>query len=143
MQMARSHLLTRRSTTTRGCLCTVRCVDGAANATHAFIPTTHRFSVYLSLHGVHVCCGSMRVSTTHRGMLFARQMGVSRSATAVLAWCISHKGWSLDEAYAYVKKRRGVVKPNRWDVPRHACHASYHAMPPCAAQLSSLWCHVY
>jgi hypothetical protein len=110
MQTARSPLLTRRSTTTRGCR------EG-----HTCFHTNGSLILRLAIPSWRacVCCGSMHVPTTHRDMLFARQMGVSRSATAVLAWCISHKGWSLDEAYAYVKKRRGVVKPNRW-----ACIAS-------------------
>lgn len=39
-------------------------------------------------------------------------MGVSRSASTVIAYVMKQHNWSLDEAHAYVKKRRGIVKPN-------------------------------
>lgn len=44
----------------------------------------------------------------------AKQMGVSRSATAVIAWCMRELGWTLDKAYAHVKKKRNIIKPNRY-----------------------------
>jgi protein phosphatase slingshot len=39
-------------------------------------------------------------------------MGVSRSASTVLAYAMKAQNWSLDEALAHVVKRRPIVKPN-------------------------------
>mmetsp|Transcript_12818 Transcript_12818/g.39415 ORF Transcript_12818/g.39415 Transcript_12818/m.39415 type:complete len:129 (+) Transcript_12818:2046-2432(+) len=41
------------------------------------------------------------------------QMGVSRSASAVIAYIMKTYGWDLDRAHAYVKSKRNVVKPNK------------------------------
>lgn len=41
------------------------------------------------------------------------KMGVSRSATAVIAFAMKEFGWSLDEALAHAKRRRAIVHPNR------------------------------
>ncbi|KAI8925328.1 protein-tyrosine phosphatase-like protein, partial [Entophlyctis helioformis] len=38
--------------------------------------------------------------------------GVSRSVTLVIAYLVLATGMSLDEAYAHVRKRRPVAKPN-------------------------------
>uniref|UniRef100_S4RPW1 protein-serine/threonine phosphatase n=1 Tax=Petromyzon marinus TaxID=7757 RepID=S4RPW1_PETMA len=40
------------------------------------------------------------------------KMGVSRSASTVIAYAMKEYGWTLEHAYSYVKSRRGVVKPN-------------------------------
>lgn len=40
------------------------------------------------------------------------QMGVSRSASIVIAYAMKEFGWTLDEALKFVKARRQVVKPN-------------------------------
>eukprot|EP00048_Salpingoeca_helianthica_P008547 m.123848 g.123848 ORF g.123848 m.123848 type:complete len:973 (-) comp14632_c4_seq7:24-2942(-) len=40
------------------------------------------------------------------------KMGVSRSASTVIAYAMKQYSWSLDSAYAYVKKRRKIVNPN-------------------------------
>ncbi|XP_038615525.1 protein phosphatase Slingshot homolog 2 isoform X2 [Tachyglossus aculeatus] len=40
------------------------------------------------------------------------KMGVSRSASTVIAYAMKEYGWNLDRAYDYVKKRRTVTKPN-------------------------------
>ncbi|XP_072350677.1 protein phosphatase Slingshot homolog [Scyliorhinus torazame] len=40
------------------------------------------------------------------------KMGVSRSASTVMAYAMKEYGWDLEEAYAYVKERRKVAKPN-------------------------------
>ncbi|XP_041520132.1 protein phosphatase Slingshot homolog 2 isoform X1 [Microtus oregoni] len=40
------------------------------------------------------------------------KMGVSRSASTVIAYAMKEYGWSLDRAYDYVKERRTVTKPN-------------------------------
>jgi hypothetical protein len=40
------------------------------------------------------------------------KMGVSRSASTVLAYAMKSENWSLAEALTYVVKRRPIVKPN-------------------------------
>ncbi|XP_077434625.1 protein phosphatase Slingshot homolog 3 isoform X2 [Vanacampus margaritifer] len=40
------------------------------------------------------------------------KMGVSRSASTVMAYAMKQQRWSLDVALAYVRDRRTVVKPN-------------------------------
>ncbi|XP_066219686.1 protein phosphatase Slingshot homolog 2 isoform X2 [Saccopteryx leptura] len=40
------------------------------------------------------------------------KMGVSRSASTVIAYAMKEYGWNLDQAYDYVKERRTVTKPN-------------------------------
>ncbi|KAM9853378.1 uncharacterized protein ssh2a [Aulostomus maculatus] len=40
------------------------------------------------------------------------KMGVSRSASTVIAYAMKEYGWTLDTAYDYVKERRAVTKPN-------------------------------
>lgn len=39
-------------------------------------------------------------------------MGVSRSASTVIAYAMKEYGWNLDTAFDYVKERRSVTKPN-------------------------------
>jgi len=40
------------------------------------------------------------------------QLGVSRSATIVIAYLMHHKQWTLKQAYDYVRSRRRQVFPN-------------------------------
>lgn len=40
------------------------------------------------------------------------KMGVSRSASTVIAYAMKQHHWSLDTALAYVRERRSIVKPN-------------------------------
>ena len=40
------------------------------------------------------------------------KMGVSRSASTVLAYLMKSHGWGLDEAFAFLKARRSIVQPN-------------------------------
>ncbi|KAM7413508.1 hypothetical protein PAMA_020745 [Pampus argenteus] len=40
------------------------------------------------------------------------KMGVSRSASTVIAYAMKEYGWDLDTAFEYVKERRAVTKPN-------------------------------
>ncbi|XP_028662509.1 protein phosphatase Slingshot homolog 2-like isoform X2 [Erpetoichthys calabaricus] len=40
------------------------------------------------------------------------KMGVSRSASTVIAYAMKEYGWNLEHAYSYVKERRTVTKPN-------------------------------
>ena len=46
------------------------------------------------------------------GVLVHCQMGVSRSASLVLAYVMREKGWRLNQAYDYVKERSWVISPN-------------------------------
>ena len=38
--------------------------------------------------------------------------GISRSATITLAYLVKHERARLSEAFAYVRERRGAVRPN-------------------------------
>ncbi|XP_047209953.1 protein phosphatase Slingshot homolog 3 isoform X2 [Girardinichthys multiradiatus] len=40
------------------------------------------------------------------------KMGVSRSASTVIAYAMKQQHWALEEALAYVRDRRSIVKPN-------------------------------
>uniref|UniRef100_A0A8C2H0B5 protein-serine/threonine phosphatase n=1 Tax=Cyprinus carpio TaxID=7962 RepID=A0A8C2H0B5_CYPCA len=40
------------------------------------------------------------------------KMGVSRSASTVIAYAMKEYGWDLKQAFEYVKERRAVTKPN-------------------------------
>ncbi|XP_054647782.1 protein phosphatase Slingshot homolog isoform X2 [Dunckerocampus dactyliophorus] len=40
------------------------------------------------------------------------KMGVSRSASTVIAYAMKQQRWSLDVALAYVRDRRSIIKPN-------------------------------
>ncbi|KAF5904388.1 protein phosphatase Slingshot 2-like isoform X2, partial [Clarias magur] len=40
------------------------------------------------------------------------KMGVSRSASTVIAYAMKEYGWGLDQAFEHVKERRAVTKPN-------------------------------
>ncbi|XP_057687711.1 protein phosphatase Slingshot homolog 1 isoform X2 [Corythoichthys intestinalis] len=40
------------------------------------------------------------------------KMGVSRSASTVIAYAMKEYGWSLEKAYNFVKERRSITRPN-------------------------------
>lgn len=40
------------------------------------------------------------------------KMGVSRSASTVIAYAMKEYGWTLDKAYDFVKQKRSVTRPN-------------------------------
>lgn len=40
------------------------------------------------------------------------KMGVSRSASTVIAYAMKEYGWSLEKAYNYVKQKRNIAQPN-------------------------------
>ncbi|XP_043574352.1 protein phosphatase Slingshot homolog 2 isoform X2 [Chiloscyllium plagiosum] len=40
------------------------------------------------------------------------KMGISRSASTVIAYAMKEYGWNLEKAYSYVKEKRTVTKPN-------------------------------
>ena len=39
-------------------------------------------------------------------------MGVSRSASTVIAYAMKEFGWPLEKAYNYVKQKRSITRPN-------------------------------
>lgn len=39
-------------------------------------------------------------------------MGVSRSASTVIAYAMKEYSWTLDKAYDFVKQKRSVTRPN-------------------------------
>ncbi|XP_076473112.1 LOW QUALITY PROTEIN: uncharacterized protein LOC143302355 [Babylonia areolata] len=41
------------------------------------------------------------------------KMGISRSASTVIAYLMKENQWSLDEAFAFVKERRSCIRPNK------------------------------
>lgn len=40
------------------------------------------------------------------------KMGVSRSASTVIAYAMKEFGWSLEKAYNFVKQKRSITRPN-------------------------------
>ncbi|XP_067910881.1 protein phosphatase Slingshot homolog 1-like isoform X2 [Heterodontus francisci] len=48
----------------------------------------------------------------HSKCLVHCKMGVSRSASTVIAYAMKEYRWSLEKAYKYVKERRSVAQPN-------------------------------
>lgn len=40
------------------------------------------------------------------------KMGVSRSASTVIAYAMKQQHWTLDVALTYVRDRRSIIKPN-------------------------------
>lgn len=40
------------------------------------------------------------------------KMGVSRSASTVIAYAMKEYGWSLEKAYNFVKQKRNIAQPN-------------------------------
>lgn len=71
------------------------------------------------------------------------KMGVSRSASTVIAYAMKEYGWSLEKAYNFVKQKRSIAQPNpafmkqlaeyegildaRWEKPSfiHFIHLTY------------------
>ena len=39
-------------------------------------------------------------------------MGISRSASTVVAYCMKEYGWNLEASLNYVKKKRDCITPN-------------------------------
>uniref|UniRef100_A0A672J4Y9 protein-serine/threonine phosphatase n=1 Tax=Salarias fasciatus TaxID=181472 RepID=A0A672J4Y9_SALFA len=47
-----------------------------------------------------------------QGVLVHCKMGVSRSASTVIAYAMKQQRWTLDVALAFVRDRRAIIKPN-------------------------------
>uniref|UniRef100_A0A8C1AUT2 protein-serine/threonine phosphatase n=1 Tax=Cyprinus carpio carpio TaxID=630221 RepID=A0A8C1AUT2_CYPCA len=56
---------------------------------------THTVMVYLTPYEIYCLC-----------------MGVSRSASTVIAYLMKQQGWTLDQALNHVRERRSIVQPN-------------------------------
>ncbi|NXK85639.1 SSH1 phosphatase, partial [Formicarius rufipectus] len=53
-----------------------------------------------------------KAKKNHSKCLVHCKMGVSRSASTVIAYAMKEFGWSLEKAYNYVKQRRSIARPN-------------------------------
>ncbi|NXF97455.1 SSH1 phosphatase, partial [Eubucco bourcierii] len=53
-----------------------------------------------------------KAKKNHSKCLVHCKMGVSRSASTVIAYAMKEFGWSLEKAYNYVKQKRSVASPN-------------------------------
>ncbi|XP_048875745.1 protein phosphatase Slingshot homolog 1-like isoform X2 [Brienomyrus brachyistius] len=54
----------------------------------------------------------VRAKKNHSKCLVHCKMGVSRSASTVIAYAMKEYGWSLDKAYSFVKQKRSIACPN-------------------------------
>ncbi|XP_008934871.1 PREDICTED: protein phosphatase Slingshot homolog 1-like, partial [Merops nubicus] len=53
-----------------------------------------------------------KAKKNHSKCLVHCKMGVSRSASTVIAYAMKEFGWPLEKAYSYVKQRRSIARPN-------------------------------
>uniref|UniRef100_A0A673VDJ9 Protein phosphatase Slingshot homolog 1 n=1 Tax=Suricata suricatta TaxID=37032 RepID=A0A673VDJ9_SURSU len=53
-----------------------------------------------------------KAKRNHSKCLVHCKMGVSRSASTVIAYAMKEFGWPLEKAYNYVKQRRSITRPN-------------------------------
>ncbi|XP_045441598.1 protein phosphatase Slingshot homolog 1 isoform X2 [Pipistrellus kuhlii] len=53
-----------------------------------------------------------KAKRNHSKCLVHCKMGVSRSASTVIAYAMKEFGWSLEKAYNYVKQKRSITRPN-------------------------------
>ncbi|KAF7667550.1 hypothetical protein LDENG_00057860 [Lucifuga dentata] len=54
----------------------------------------------------------VKAKKNHSKCLVHCKMGVSRSASTVIAYVMKECGWSLEKAYNFVKQKRSVAQPN-------------------------------
>ncbi|XP_044296640.1 protein phosphatase Slingshot homolog 1 isoform X4 [Varanus komodoensis] len=53
-----------------------------------------------------------KAKKNHSKCLVHCKMGVSRSASTVIAYAMKEFGWSLEKAYNYVRQKRSIARPN-------------------------------
>ncbi|XP_028904848.1 protein phosphatase Slingshot homolog 1 isoform X2 [Ornithorhynchus anatinus] len=53
-----------------------------------------------------------KAKKNHSKCLVHCKMGVSRSASTVIAYAMKEFGWPLERAYSHVKEKRGIARPN-------------------------------
>ncbi|XP_029018060.1 protein phosphatase Slingshot homolog 1 isoform X2 [Betta splendens] len=54
----------------------------------------------------------VKAKKSHSKCLVHCKMGVSRSASTVIAYAMKEYGWSLEKAYNFVKQKRSITRPN-------------------------------
>ncbi|XP_061585119.1 protein phosphatase Slingshot homolog 1 isoform X2 [Cololabis saira] len=54
----------------------------------------------------------VKAKKNHSKCLVHCKMGVSRSASTVIAYAMKEFGWSLEKAYNFVKQKRNITRPN-------------------------------
>ncbi|KAM4577238.1 protein phosphatase Slingshot homolog 1 isoform 1-T1 [Odontesthes bonariensis] len=54
----------------------------------------------------------VKAKKNHSKCLVHCKMGVSRSASTVIAYAMKEYGWSLEKAYNFVKQKRNITRPN-------------------------------
>ncbi|MCJ8746734.1 hypothetical protein PDJAM_G00144950 [Pangasius djambal] len=54
----------------------------------------------------------VKAKKNHSKCLVHCKMGVSRSASTVIAYAMKEYGWTLEKAYNFVKEKRSVTRPN-------------------------------
>ncbi|XP_044051204.1 protein phosphatase Slingshot homolog 1 isoform X2 [Siniperca chuatsi] len=54
----------------------------------------------------------VKAKKNHSKCLVHCKMGVSRSASTVIAYAMKEFGWSLEKAYNFVKQKRSITRPN-------------------------------
>ncbi|CAB1318375.1 unnamed protein product [Coregonus sp. 'balchen'] len=54
----------------------------------------------------------VRAKKNHSKCLVHCKMGVSRSASTVIAYAMKEYGWTLEKAYNFVKQKRSITRPN-------------------------------
>lgn len=68
-------------------------------------------STLILLTTLHSCCVNP-TRKNHSKCLVHCKMGVSRSASTVIAYAMKEYGWSLEKAYNLVKQKRSITRPN-------------------------------
>ncbi|KAJ3603933.1 hypothetical protein NHX12_028674, partial [Muraenolepis orangiensis] len=57
------------------------------------------------------CYHNVRVKNNSKCLVHCK-MGVSRSASTVIAYAMKERGWSLEKAFGFVKQKRSITRPN-------------------------------
>ncbi|XP_048043768.1 protein phosphatase Slingshot homolog 1 isoform X2 [Megalobrama amblycephala] len=80
------------------CYCNIRVYDDETTDLLAHWNETYNFIV--------------RAKKNNSKCLVHCKMGVSRSASTVIAYAMKEYGWSLEKAYSFVKQKRNIAQPN-------------------------------